>query len=46
MLASVFGGLLSGVGSGLVIRYGGALDGIEVLAVLFAKKLTSSRKKY
>ncbi len=42
LLASVFGGLLSGVGSGLVIRYGGALDGIEVLAVLFAKKLNVS----
>lgn len=39
LLASLFGGLVSGVGSGLVIRMGGAIDGIEVMAVLFAKKL-------
>ena len=39
LLAAVFGGLISGVGSGLTIRYGGAIDGVEVLAVLFAKKL-------
>lgn len=39
LLAALFGGLISGVGSGLVIRFGGAIDGIEVIAVLFAKKL-------
>lgn len=39
LLSALFGGLLSGVGSGLVIRFGGAIDGIEVMAVLFAKKL-------
>lgn len=39
LLAALFGGLLSGVGSGLVIRMGGAIDGIEVMAVLFAKRL-------
>lgn len=38
-LCSIFGGLLSGIGSGLTIRFGGALDGVEVMAVLFAKKL-------
>lgn len=38
LLSAIFGGLLSGVGSGLVIRTGGAEDGIEVLGVLFAKK--------
>lgn len=42
LLASIFGGLLSGIGSGLVIRFSGALDGVEVLAVLFAKKLNLS----
>lgn len=40
LLTAVFGGLLSGVGSGLVIRNGGCLDGIEVLAVLFSKKFS------
>ena len=39
-LCAVFGGLISGAGSGLAIRYGGAMDGIEVLAVIFAKKLS------
>lgn len=39
LLAAIFGGLLSGIGSGLVIRYGGAIDGVEVMAVIFAKKV-------
>ena len=39
LLCALFGGMISGAGSGLTIRYGGALDGIEVLAVIFAKKL-------
>ena len=39
LLCSIFGGLISGVGSGIAIRYGGAMDGIEVMAVIFAKKL-------
>ncbi len=39
LLCALFGGLISGVGSGLTIRYGGAIDGIEVMAVIFAKRL-------
>lgn len=39
LLCSIFGGLISGVGSGLAIRFGGAMDGIEVLSVIFAKGL-------
>ncbi len=39
LLCALFGGMISGVGSGLTIRYGGAIDGIEVMAVIFAKKL-------
>ena len=39
LLCALFGGIISGIGSGLSIRYGGAMDGIEVLAVIFAKKL-------
>ena len=42
LLCSVFGGIISGIGSGLVIRNGGAIDGIDVLSVLFAKKLSIS----
>jgi len=39
LLCAIFGGIISGTGSGLAIRYGGAMDGIEVMAVIFAKKL-------
>ena len=39
ILCSLFGGVISGLGSGLTIRAGGAMDGIEVMAVIFAKKL-------
>ena len=40
LLCALFGGVISGVGSGLTIRYGGAIDGVEVMAVIFAKKLS------
>ena len=39
LLCAIFGGMISGIGSGIAIRYGGAMDGIEVMAVVFAKKL-------
>lgn len=39
LLCALFGGIISGVGSGLTIRYGGAIDGVEVMSVIFAKKL-------
>ena len=39
LLCAIFGGVISGVGSGLTIRYGGAIDGIDVLSVIFAKRL-------
>jgi uncharacterized membrane-anchored protein YitT (DUF2179 family) len=39
LLCALFGGIISGIGSGLTIRYGGAIDGIEVMAVIFAKGL-------
>ena len=38
-LCAIFGGIVSGIGSGLAIRFGGAMDGIEVMAVIFSKKL-------
>ena len=34
ILAAVFGGVLVGVGVGLVIRYGGTLDGADTVAIL------------
>ena len=39
LLCALFGGIISGVGSGLTIRFGGAIDGIEVMSVIFSKKL-------
>ncbi|MDP4084153.1 MAG: YitT family protein [Bacillota bacterium] len=42
LLASVFGGIVLGFGVGIVIRYGGSLDGTEVLAILFNNKLPFS----
>lgn len=38
-LCAIFGGTISGIGSGLTIRFGGAIDGIEVMSVTFSKKL-------
>jgi uncharacterized membrane-anchored protein YitT (DUF2179 family) len=42
LLAAVFGGIVLGIGVGLVIRYGGSLDGTEILAILFNKKIPFS----
>lgn len=39
LLCAVFGGVISGVGSGMTIRFGGAIDGIDVLSVVFAKQI-------
>ncbi|AYC30729.1 YitT family protein [Paenisporosarcina cavernae] len=38
LLATVFGGIILGTGIGLVIRYGGSLDGSEILAILFNRR--------
>ncbi|XJZ28971.1 YitT family protein [Bacillota bacterium Lsc_1132] len=42
LLAAVFGGIILGIGVGIVIRYGGSLDGTEILAILFNNKLPFS----
>lgn len=42
LLATVFGGIVLGAGVGIVIRYGGSLDGTEILAILANKKLPFS----
>ena len=39
LLCAVFGGVISGVGSGMTIRFGGAIDGIDVLSVIFARRI-------
>ena len=38
LLAVCFGGVILGVGAGLVIKYGGCLDGTETMAILLNKK--------
>ncbi len=42
LLAAVFGGIILGTGVGLVIRSGGSLDGTEIVAIVFSKKLPMS----
>lgn len=42
LLATVFGGLLLGIGVGLVIQNGGCLDGTEAVAMMISKKLNLS----
>jgi uncharacterized membrane-anchored protein YitT (DUF2179 family) len=39
LLCALFGGVISGVGSGLTLRNVGAIDGVEVMAVIFSKRL-------
>lgn len=37
-LAATFGGVLVGIGVGLIIRYGGSLDGTEIVAIILDRK--------
>ena len=41
-LAAVFGGIIIGVGVGLIIRYGGSLDGTEIVAIIMDKRTSFS----
>jgi uncharacterized membrane-anchored protein YitT (DUF2179 family) len=38
LLAAVFGGIVLGIGVGLIIRYGGSLDGTEIVAIILDKR--------
>ena len=42
LLATVFGGLLLGIGVGFVIKFGACLDGTEVVAILINKRTSFS----
>lgn len=42
ILAAVFGGLVVGVGVGLVVRYGGILDGADTIAVFIDRETVFS----
>jgi uncharacterized membrane-anchored protein YitT (DUF2179 family) len=37
LLATVFGGIILGIGVGLIIRYGGSLDGTEIVAIVLSR---------
>jgi len=37
LLATVFGGIILGAGVGIIIRYGGSLDGTEIIAIILTK---------
>jgi uncharacterized membrane-anchored protein YitT (DUF2179 family) len=45
-LVIVLGGISLGLGVGITIRYGGCLDGTEVLAILFSKRSSISIGQY
>lgn len=38
ILATIFGGIFLGIGVGMVIRYGGSLDGTEIIGILLNKR--------
>ena len=42
LLATVYGGVILGLGVGLIIRYGGCLDGTEIAAIILSKKTNFS----
>ncbi|MFA6989844.1 MAG: YitT family protein [Candidatus Gastranaerophilaceae bacterium] len=37
-LAAVFGGIMVGIGVGMIIKYGGSLDGTEIVAIILDNK--------
>jgi len=42
LLASVFGGIIVGLGIGIIIRSGGSTDGTEVVAIILDKRINFS----
>ena len=42
LLATVFGGVVLGIGVGVVIRSGGCIDGTEMVAILISRKTSLS----
>lgn len=42
LLATVFGGIILGIGVGLIIRNSGSLDGTEMVAIVFSKSAAFS----
>lgn len=42
LIAIIFGGFLLGLGIGLIICFGGSLDGTEIVAILLSKRINVS----
>ena len=42
LLAVVFGGVLLGTGVGMILRYGGCLDGTEIIAMILSRRISAS----
>lgn len=42
LLASVFGGIIIGLGVGIIIRNGGSTDGIEIVSIILDRKISFS----
>lgn len=42
LLAAIFGGVIVGLGVGIVIRYGGTIDGSDIVAILIDRKSSFS----
>lgn len=45
-LVIILGGILLGLGVGIIIRFGGSLDGTEVMAILLSKRSSFSIGQY
>lgn len=42
LLVAVFGGIIVGMGVGIILRYGGSLDGTEIIGIIIGPKLAAS----
>ncbi len=42
LLSSIFGGIIIGIGLGVIFRNNGSLDGTEIVAIAFSKKISFS----
>jgi uncharacterized membrane-anchored protein YitT (DUF2179 family) len=46
LLVIILGGIILGIGVGVIIRFGGCLDGTEVMAILFSQRSIFSVGQY
>ena len=46
LIVIILGGIILGLGVGIIIRYGGSLDGTEIIAILLSERSTFSIGQY